>query len=353
MTAHLDILKDNPIGILGIEFLEYAVPRVRSKKSPLLEEVFKALAFQKVGSHKSEDIHIYRQQDIQFLVNHSQIGFAAKFKKQHGPCLCSMGLRVVDVQEAFRVALSRGARSVMEKTDYDFPAIYGIGDSLIYFLKTTGPLTPYKGQFDLLDSFPQQGIGFQKIDHLTNNVPQDEMRRWQGFYESIFNFKQRHSFHIKGEKTSLKSKVVSDPEGHVMIFLNESTGEKSQVQEYLDVFRGPGVQQIALATDDLIEGVMALRERGVEFLDVPDSYYKKLPKRVPQLTKDIDQLQELKVLVEGDQRGYMLQAFTKSMIGPLFFGIIERKNHNGFGEENYQALFDARERDQKKRGFLS
>lgn len=349
----LNLSWDNPVGILGIEFLEYACPRLKSQtKNPLLDDLFKSFAFQKVGLHICEDIHLYRQGDIQFIVNHSPIAFAAKFKKHHGPCLCSMALRVADVQEALRTTLSKGARSVMEKTDYDFPAIYGIGDSIIYFLQDTTPLKPYEGQFEIIDVSPKNGFGLQKVDHLTNNVPQGEMKRWQHFYESVFHFKETRYFDIRGQKTGLISKVMTSSNGNVVIPINEPTEEKSQIQEYLNTYRGSGIQHIALLTDDIIYTVTALREAGVEFLDVPDAYYDMLSERVPQLTEDIHQLKDLKILADGDHTGYLLQIFTKNVIGPIFFEIIQRKNHNGFGEGNFQALFDAIERDQKQRGFL-
>ncbi len=347
--------EDNPIGILGVEFLEYATPEIK-KPSSALDHLFHSFAFEKIASHKEKNIHLYHQGHIHFIVNHDAKGFAAKFKGRHGPSLCSMALRTTNAQEALKKAIARGGKPVNETLDYNWPAIYGIGDSVIYFVdfqdRDSHLYEIYEPLFDMHKTSFIEGFGLQRIDHLTNNVPQGAMLKWQSFYETVFNFKETRYFDIRGEKTGLLSKVMTSPGGSVVIPINEPTDSKSQIQEYLDEYKGSGVQHIALATSDIIHAVASLRKAGVEFLDVPDTYYEALPQRLPNLTEDIHTLKDLKILADGDDQGYLLQIFTKNIIGPIFFEIIQRKNHDGFGEGNFQALFDAIERDQKRRGYL-
>jgi 4-hydroxyphenylpyruvate dioxygenase len=187
---------------------------------------------------------------------------------------------------------------------------------------------------------------------MTNNVPVQEMQKWCDFYENLFNFKETRFFNIKGEQTGLISKVMSSPCQKLAIPINEPTDPKSQIQEYIDEYKGSGIQHIALGTDDIVATVAEMRKQGIEFLDVPDTYYDALKERLPLVTEDIERLKELKILVDGDDKGYLLQIFTKNLFGPIFIEIIQRKKHNGFGEGNFQALFDAIERDQRERGVL-
>jgi 4-hydroxyphenylpyruvate dioxygenase len=196
------------------------------------------------------------------------------------------------------------------------------------------------------------GQGLEVIDHLTNNVPKGEMQQWCDFYEKIFNFREVRYFDIKGKATGLYSKVMRSPCNKIIIPINEPTGQKSQIQEYLDEYKGSGIQHIALLTNDIIKTVRGLRASGIEFLDTPDTYYEMIPKRLNGVTEDIGELHNLKILVDGDDEGYLLQIFSKTVIGPIFYEIIQRKNHSGFGEGNFQALFDSIEEDQRRRGYL-
>jgi 4-hydroxyphenylpyruvate dioxygenase len=351
---------ENPIGLDGMDFVEFASPRPEE-----LERVFKVFGFERIGRHKNQNIDLYRQGDANFLVNHQPDSFGDTFSKAHGPCLSSMGWRVKNAAQAFEKAVARGARPFEGNHDAllgKYPAVYGIGDSLIYFIDTYGPSTIYDKDFRYTtDKVTVKGFGFQRIDHLTNNVPLGEMQKWCDFYEKIFGFKERRYFDIKGKKTGLVSKVMASPCRKIMIPINEPTEgtaeptegtAKSQIQEYLDEYNGSGVQHLALSTPDICTTVKGMRESGVEFLDTPDMYYKMLPERLPNVTENIQRLQELKILADGDEKGYLLQIFTKNIVGPIFIEVIQRKNHEGFGEGNFQALFDAIERDQELRGVI-
>lgn len=340
----------NPIGLEGMEFIEYA-----SSEPEKLEGLFQAMGFEMVGEHKSKNVKLYSQGGVHFVLNLEEQSFAGQFSQQHGPSVCATGFRVKNAEKAFHEAVARGAKPCPASKHHSFPSVYGIGHSVIYFIDQYSHTNPYKAyelDFNMKAQQPVAGVGLQVIDHLTNNVPKGEMQQWCDFYEKIFNFKETRYFDIKGKATGLYSKVMRSPCGKIIIPINEPTGQKSQIQEYLDEYKGSGIQHIALLTNDIIHTVRALRERGIEFLSVPDTYYEMLPKRLPNVTEDIDQLQDLKILVDGDTEGYLLQIFSKTVIGPIFYEIIQRRNHAGFGEGNFQALFDSIEEDQRRRGYL-
>ncbi len=340
---------ENPIGLNGIEFVEYSSP-----DSEQLPKLFKSFAFEEQGKHLTKEIRLFRQGDINFLLNLEPGSFAKEFSQKHGPCISAMGWRVADAQKAFEASVERGARPVCADAlkDYDFPAIYGIGDSIIYFVQSYEGNEPYRRDFEITEEIPPRGFGFTKVDHLTNNVPVGDMEKWKKFYETVFNFREVRFFDIRGLKTGLVSKVMKSPCDKIIIPINEPTEKASQIQEYIDEYKGSGVQHIALLTSDIGKSVAQLRENKVNFLEVPDTYYEALGERVPNVTEPIPRLRDLKILVDGDDDGYLLQIFTQNQIGPIFFEIIQRKNHDGFGEGNFQALFDAIERDQERRGVI-
>lgn len=341
---------ENPAGLDGIEFVEYS-----SKEPQRLVKMFDQFGFKKVGQHKRKKVSLFRQGGVNFVLNEEPNTFAADFAEKHGPSICAMALRVKDAKKAMEFTLANGARPIESKNDpssHSFPGIYGIGNSAIYFIDRYQDKGHYDDDFDYLGDKQNEGIKMLVIDHLTNNVPRGEMQKWCEFYEKLFNFKETRFFDIKGKQTGLNSKVMSSPCGKVTIPINEPSDTKSQIQEYLDEYNGSGIQHLALLTPDIIYSVAQLRERGVHFLDVPDTYYEAVPERLPNVEENLSRLQQLKILVDGDDQGYLLQIFTQNMIGPIFFEIIQRKNHNGFGEGNFQALFDAIERDQKRRGYL-
>ncbi len=253
--------------------------------------------------------------------------------------------------------MQKGARPIETKNDaasHSFPAVFGIGDSAVYFVDRYRAPVHFDDDFRYLvpDRTPR-GRGLTVIDHLTNNVPKGEMQKWCDFYKQIFGFHEVRKFDIKGEHTGLTSKVMRSPCQKITIPINEPTEGKSQIQEYLDEYRGSGIQHLAMLTGDIVQSVKQLRDQGIGFLDSPpQTYYDDLPGRVPNIKEDMTTVQDLGVLIDGDATGYLLQIFSKNLIGPIFFEIIQRRGHSGFGEGNFQALFDAIERDQKKRGYL-
>lgn len=343
----------NPIGLDGMEFIEFCGP-----EPAYFERVFAQFGMTPIAEHKTKKLKLFRQGDINFILNSEPGSFADEFRRLHGPSVCATGFRVANAQAAFDEAVKRGARPYTNETGkagWTMPAIYGIGDSLIYFVdKYAARGTIYDDLFNytVRDIHPK-GKGLLFIDHLTNNVPRGEMQKWCDFYTNIFNFKEKRYFDIKGKTTGLLSKVMKSPCGKFSIPINEPSDDKSQIQEYLDEYKGSGIQHIALLTNDILASVGALSKDQVGFLDRPvESYYQMLNDRVPNVKEDIKKLRENAILVDGDHDGYLLQIFTKNQFGPVFFEIIQRAGHEGFGDGNFQALFDAMEADQRARGVL-
>lgn len=340
---------NNPVGLDGLEFLEFAAPDPEK-----LEKVFFSFGFKKIGQHKTKNVQLYRQGDINFIINNEKNSFANDFKIKHGPSICAMAVRTkIPAAEALKIAVSRGAQKYesREGDAGNFSAIYGIGDCVFYFIDQYGDKT-YDKDFDYIDSKEVKGYGFTTIDHMTNNVPKSQMDKWSDFYEKVFNFKEKRFFDIKGKKTGLLSKVMVSPCKKFSIPINEPTDDKSQIQEYIEEYKGSGIQHVALLTDKIIPSVSLVQKNGIEFLDVPDSYYKLVPTRLKNVKESIKELNNYKILVDGDDKGYLLQIFTKNLCGPIFFEVIDRKGHDGFGDGNFQALFDAMEHDQQVRGVL-
>ena len=344
-------MSNNPVGLDGMEFIEYAGPDAAHFRS-----LFENLGMKPVAKHKSMNVTLYRQNDINFLINEEKDSFGQDFSTAHGPCACSTGFRVKNSESAYKAAVERGARPFGEdsKKTLPWPTIYGIGDSLVYFIDKYGEKgSTWDDHFEYTteDKVPK-GYGFTVVDHMTNNVPKGELDKWAKFYEDIFNFKEIRFFDIKGATTGLLSRAMRSPCGKITIPINEPTEDKSQIQEYLNEYKGSGIQHIALHTDDICESVRHVKDNGVKTLDVPDTYYEALPDRVPNITEDLTTLKNLRLLADGDEEGYLLQIFSQNVIGPIFYEFIQRKNHWGFGEGNFQALFEAIERDQRRRGVL-
>ncbi|MEC9281575.1 MAG: 4-hydroxyphenylpyruvate dioxygenase [Bdellovibrionota bacterium] len=343
----------NPVGLDGMDFVEFADT---DKKE--LTKIFTAFGFEKIADHKEKQIELWRQGDINFLLNTETTGFAAEFCKMHGPSVCSMGFRVKSAPNAVEEVLSKDATLFNEanKKSFltDYPTIFGIGDSLIYFIETYGEKgNIFEDEYNYLsDRREVKGKGFQRVDHLTNNVPAGDMQKWCDWYSKIFNFQEKRYFDIHGSKTGLTSKVMMSPCRKIMIPVNEPSDEKSQIQEYLDEYKGSGVQHIALLTNDIVSTLTDVRKEHDDFLNVPSTYYEDIPNRLENVEENLAVLEKLGILVDGDDEGYLLQIFTQNLCGPIFFEVIERKNHHGFGEGNFQALFEAIERDQERRGVL-
>lgn len=338
----------NPVGLQGIAFVEYASPDPGA-----LDVLFRDLGFSRLSRHESRPVVHYQQGGIHFLVNREPDSFASRFAAAHGPSICALGWRVRDAEEALEAAVARGARPFEGQGALDgVPAIYGIGDSLIYFVEE-GTSRDWTGQLVPLDEpVHVEDKGFTLIDHLTNNVERGTMARWAAFYKEVFGFTEVRYFDIRGEETGLTSYALRSPDGSFCIPINEGSEDKSQIEEYLREYRGPGIQHIALLSDDLLGSLDRLEGCGIETLDIEDAYYETVFERVAGVTEDRGHIQRHRVLVDGDEGGYLLQIFTKNVIGPIFFEMIQRKNHQSFGEGNFGALFRSIERDQERRGVL-
>lgn len=342
--------KNNPCGLDGFAFLEFSGP-----DKERLQQQFIDMGFQATAQHKTQDITLYQQGDIQFIVNAAADTQATEHAKTHGAGACAMGFKVHDAQAAFEHALANGGRAFEDcnHAHHGLPAIQAIGGSVIYFVDDKHQ--PFAQDWDIKSTAKISGNGLQVIDHLTHNVFRGNMDKWAKFYESIFNFQQIRYFDIKGKMTGLVSRALGSPCGKIKIPLNESKDDKSQIEEFLHDYHGEGIQHMALTTDNIYETVHSLRQQGVKFLNVPTTYYEMLPDRLPWQQEPVDELMEEQILIDGEttpKDGLLLQIFTENIFGPVFFEIIQRKGNQGFGEGNFQALFEAIERDQIRRGTL-
>ncbi|MEE2526247.1 4-hydroxyphenylpyruvate dioxygenase [Hyphobacterium sp. HN65] len=347
-------LFENPLGTDGFEFVEYTGP-----DTDALEKLFRQLGFAAVSKHKTKDIVRFKQGDINFILNREKTGQAADFAKVHGQSANAMAFRVKDAKFAYEEALKRGAEpfgdGVWTNTD-EVPAIKGIGGSVLYLVDKYGANGDIYGDFEPTGETDNGGVGLEILDHLTHNVHQGQMKVWADFYENVFNFREIRYFDIKGKQTGLFSKAMTGPCGKLRIPLNESQDDKSQIAEFLRDYNGEGIQHIALTTEDVYGTVDKLRENGVIFQDTPDTYYELIDARVPGHGEPVEELAKRRILLDGDvenEQGLLLQIFTQTVIGPVFFEIIQRKGNEGFGEGNFKALFESIELDQERRGVLA
>ena len=351
--------QDNPMGTDGFEFVEYA-----STEPQKLAKLFESLGFTAVAKHRHKQVTLYRQGDINFILNAEPDGQAKLFTDTHGASANAMAFRVKDAAAAFKRAKELGAE-VVESTagpmELSIPALKGIGGSLVYLVDRYGENgniydIDFKF-FDGVDHHPK-GAGLTYIDHLTHNVHQGNMDKWAGFYEKLFSFREIRYFDIKGQQTGLKSRAMTSPDGNIRIPINESADDKSQIEEYLRQHNGEGIQHIALGTNNIYETVETLRAKGVDFMDTKDTYYARVNERVPNHGEDLARMQKNKILIDGEAMDkdhgeqLLLQIFTNTVIGPLFFEIIQRKGNQGFGEGNFRALFQSIEDDQVRRGVI-
>ena len=343
--------EQNPLGLMGIEFTEYATP-----DTDFMHQVFKDFGFSMLKKHKEKDILYYKQNNIHFLLNNEKKGFSAEFAKTHGPAITSMGWRVEDAEFAFKTAVERGAKAADDSVkDLDYLAIYGIGDSLIYFIDVFGEENNiYNNDFvDLEHPELIQEKGFMEVDHLTNNVYKGTMQHWADFYKNIFGFTEVRYFDINGAQTGLTSFALRSPDGSFCIPINEGKNDdKNQIDEYLKEYDGPGVQHLAFTSRDIVASLDAMEGSSIKTLDIIPEYYETIFDKLPQITEDHDRIKHHQILCDGDENGYLLQIFTKNLFGPIFIEIIQRKNNQGFGEGNFTALFESIERDQMRRGVL-
>lgn len=344
---------DNPMQLDGFDFVEFV-----SAHPEQLAKLFEMLGFKKVAHHKTFEIDLYRQNNINYLINKTSDSYAQRFSQAHGPSACAMGFRVKDAKMAHDRAVQLGAQSARDVSHDGAYAIYGIGDSLLYFIDDYGSTPDYYDRhfnFDNTQEKNPKGVGLQLIDHLTHNVYQGDMDKWAEFYEKIFNFYEIRYFDIEGKMTGLTSRALSSPCGKIKIPLNQSKDPNSQIEEYLKEYKGEGIQHIALTTHNIYETVEQLRRNHIAFLTVPETYYDALDQRIPEHKEDIARMRKNHILIDGsvvNHEGLLLQIFTENVIGPIFFEIIQRKGNEGFGEGNFTALFESIERAQIKRGVL-
>jgi len=344
-------LFENPLGTDGFEFVEFSSPEPEK-----LEALFASLGFTAVSKHKSKDITRWKQGDVSFLVNKEAEGQAADFRAAHGPCANAMAFRVKDAKKAYADAIERGAEDFGAGVWTDaIPAIKGIGGSVLYLVDKYGEESVYDDEFVAIEGAVESGVGLEVLDHLTHNVFMGNMNKWAGFYEDVFNFREIRYFDIQGQHTGLLSRAMTGPCGKLKIPLNESSDDQSQIAEYLRDYNGEGIQHIALTTPNIYETVEKLRANGVVFQSTPETYYELVDERVPNHGEDLDRLKENSILVDGNPEtgdGLLLQIFTTTNIGPIFFEIIQRKGNEGFGEGNFKALFESIELDQIRRGVI-
>jgi 4-hydroxyphenylpyruvate dioxygenase len=345
----------NPIGTDGFEFVEFTSP-----KPEALEILFALLGFTAVGKHRTKDVVHYKQNDINFLINREPNSQAAAFGAVHGPSANAMAFRVKDAEHAITEAVKRGATRIEGKVgpmELDIPAIEGIGGLVIYFVDRYGAETIYDTDFEPIEGADPtaNSAGLVELDHLTHNVFRGNMDKWAEFYERVFNFREIRYFDIEGKLTGLLSKAMTSPCGKIRIPINESQDDKSQIEEFLHHYNGEGIQHIALTSTDIYKSVAQLRAKGLPFQSTPDTYYDRVDERVQGHGEDTEALRAQNILIDGaptEGDGILLQIFTQEAIGPIFFEIIQRKGNEGFGEGNFQALFESIEADQLKRGVI-
>lgn len=351
----------NPMGTDGFAFVEFAHPNPAK-----LEELMRKMGFTAVARHRQSAVTLWRQGDVCYLANAEPNSFAAAFKGEHGPCAVGMGFCVVDPGYAYDRALKLGARPANRSRGalaLDAPAIEGIGGSLLYLVPRG---EAWMAEFEPIPGAETkpQGVGLYYIDHLTHNVQRGRMDVWAGFYEKLFNFREIRFFNIEGKLTGLISRALTSPCGKIRIPINESIDDKSQIEEYLKDYRGEGIQHIACGCRDIYASVEHLRANGLPFMpSPPPAYYEKVDTRVPGHGEPLARLKADGILIDGEgavtlgeREGTMtkvlLQIFSGTVLGPIFFEFIQRKGDEGFGEGNFRALFESIEEDQIHRGVL-
>jgi 4-hydroxyphenylpyruvate dioxygenase len=346
---------DNFMGLDGFEFVEFTGPDPEA-----LGSLFEKLGFTHVATHRSKKVKRYAQGDINFLLNFEPEGQVAEFRAKRGPSANAMAFRVKDAAFALAEAMRRGAEPVEGRVgpmELNIPAIRGIGGANLYLVDRYGAAEIYDVDFVAVPgaSRADRDVGLRTLDHLTHNVARGDMAKWADYYAHIFGFREIRYFDIKGRATGLFSKAMTAPDDKIRIPLNESQDEHSQIAEFLRAYNGEGIQHIALATDDIFATVDRLKANGLKFQDTPDTYYEMLDRRLPGHGHDVEAMRARRILIDGAPEtggGLLLQIFTENMVGPIFFEIIQRKGNDGFGEGNFQALFESLELDQIRRGVV-
>jgi len=349
---HMDV---NPMGLDGFEFCEFTSPDP-DRMAAQLEQ----FGFVVASRHPTRDVVRYKQGRINLLLNREESGHAAAFRASHGPSASAMAFRVDDAKAAYDRAIAGGARPAPEGAALDgIPAVEGIGGSILYLVERHGSRGSVYDDWIAVEGAAEaeaaNNVGLDLLDHLTHNVRRGQMRTWAEFYGRIFGFEEQKYFDIKGKATGLFSQAMIAPDRAIRIPLNESQDDKSQIEEFIRDYNGEGIQHLALTTDDIFETVEKLRDRGVKLQDTIETYYELVDKRVPGHGHDLERLRKNRILIDGNvgEEGLLLQIFTENMFGPIFFEIIQRKGNEGFGNGNFQALYESIELDQIRRGVIT
>ena len=350
------ISAENPAGTDGFEFVEFAHPEPQE-----LRDLFARMGYALTGRHKNKNIELWQQGDVTYVLNAEPGSFASRFVEEHGPCAPSMGWRVVDAKQAYEHAIANGAEAYdADDKTMDVPAIKGIGGSLIYFIDQYSDTSPYNEEFEWLTQSKPRGDGFYYLDHLTHNVFKGNMDKWFKFYGVLFNFKEIRFFDIQGKFTGLTSRALTSPCGRIRIPINEDRDEKGQIVAYLKKYNGEGIQHIAVGSNNIYDSTDAIAQNGLKFMPgPPDAYYTMSKDRVVGHEEPLDRMKKHGILIDGEgvvdggETRILLQIFSKTMVGPIFFEFIERKGDDGFGEGNFKALFESIEQEQIDTGELA
>lgn len=350
---HMDV---NPMGLDGFEFCEFTAPDL-DRMAAQLEQ----FGFVAASKHRTRDVVRYKQGRINLLLNRIPNAHAAEFAAQHGPSASGMAFRVADAKAAFDAAVARGAKPADASRGVlgEGYALEGIGGSMLYLVDRHGDAGSLYDDWDAVpgaaEAEAENNVGLDLLDHLTHNVKRGQMRTWSTFYNQIFGFEEQKYFDIKGKATGLFSQAMIAPDKAIRIPLNESQDDKSQIEEFIRDYNGEGIQHLAFTTDDIFETVEKLRARGVKLQDTIETYYELVDKRVPGHGEDLERLKRNRILIDGNvgEEGLLLQIFTEPMFGPIFFEIIQRKGNEGFGNGNFQALYESIELDQIRRGVIT
>jgi 4-hydroxyphenylpyruvate dioxygenase len=348
------ITTENPLGLNGFAFVEFTSPDPEAMKG-----LFQQLGFVAASVHPTRNATRYKQGRINLVVNEDASGQASQFRAAHGPSANGMAFGVSDVDAAYAEAQARGAKVAEAGPSLlgeGARVLEGIGGSLLYLVPSSDAVfdawTPVEGA---AEAEAANNVGLDILDHLTHNVRRGEMRTWSSFYRAVFGFEEQKYFDIKGQATGLFSQAMIAPDKAIRIPLNESQDDHSQIEEFLRQYNGEGIQHLALTTPDIYGTVEKLRARGVKLQDTIETYYELIDKRVPNHGEDVERLRKNRILLDGNvgEEGLLLQIFTENLFGPIFFEIIQRKGNEGFGNGNFQALFESIELDQIRRGVIT
>jgi len=354
---------DNPLGMAGLEFVEFAAPNPAE-----LGRRFEQLGFKAIARHVSKAVTLYRQGQMNFLVNAEPDSFAARYAQEYGTGICAIGVRVDNAQRAFEHAISLGAWAFegerVGPAELSIPAIQGIGDSHLYFVDRwrgrggqrggVGDISIFDIDFRPIDvatahtDLDHGGTGLTGVDHLTQTVGAGRIAEWLDFYRDLLHFREIHEINANWHVAE-ESRVMVSPDGELRIPLYEEGTRRTQLlHDYLPEHPGEGVQHIALATDDILASVDALKANGVEFVEPPPAYYGTVDVRLPGHGVDLEALRKRHVLIDGEigEDGVprlFFQTFVKRHAGEIFFEVVQRSGHHGFGEGNLDALARSRE----------